>query len=847
MTAAPSQPAEDRSDTGRPARVFVVPFSHLDLLWLGNREECINRGCRVFQEAVRLCESDPAFRFMIEDGVFLEQFLRLRPQWADRLLVLIREGRIEPPGKWCTITQTNVHGEVLARNFLYGIRETEAWCGRRPRSLHLGDLPAHPASLPQIMRSAGFDSLVISRGGPMNQPLFRWQSPAGPGQTEVVCWHAPYCYNWGLPLGESPAQFEQQYENELAEQVAVMVEKSASHVFMHYGWDLSVPTDDAPENLRRWNRNHTTQMQWATQEEYFDAIHGDNELPVFTGEMPTVWGNWPDPAYLDVTIHHDEAQSALLLAERLCALALARGDRPSATTLERHWKLLLESLDHNYSAVATEETHARKNRLTHGVTEAASRHAAHHLSRIAAAVPRSDGEIPVVVFNPSSFERSELVRGRVILYGHAQALTPENRKTFHLVDAYGRSVPFEIIDHRVSAADQVEVLVAAQEVPPLGYKTYYARYGKADKASNGQEPIGSYAPALNLDVDPVTSEIRVQDRAGTTLLTFSLRAVEQDPRNQIMQLTETGRLFPLLALEQELSVNSDLRTVKCIRGVIADTPVELAFSMNHWSGWIEVDATIDHKGTGYLRHQLLLTPAGGVDPGSRIIGNPFGSNRFDSVVPDCAPAREDEVTSESYGRTREAQGWFLMRGFEQDRGIAVATTRRLIEHREGGIAVNLLSSMSAKWIKPARVFHPFAGRYKSSLRIALVEPGDRTAATRLAESLWMPMQLTCDYGDGGVPEASHMAAALKLEPDHVVLSAFKIADDGDGLIVRLVETAGRACVAKARIAGLEGPVYENNLIEATGNTVHPDAIPFAPFEIKTLRFTGPRVAVNRFE
>ncbi len=834
-------PAADSATTAtRPKTVFVMPFSHLDLLWLGNREECVSRGCRVFQEAVRICEMEPGFRFMIEDGVFLEQFLLLRPDWKPRLVELIRVGRIEPPAKWCTITQSNVDGEVLGRNFLYGLRYTQELGAERPRALHLGDLPAHPSSLPRVMRHAGFESLVISRGGPMTVPLFRWRSSDDAIDAEVVCWHAPYCYNWGLPLGESCGAFNAEHAERVAKEVAVMAGRSASHVFMHYGWDLSVPTDAALDNLANWNRTYDTPLCWSTQAEFFDAVRDEPDIPVFHGEMPTVWGNWPDTAYLDVTIHHDEAVSALLLAERLTAIAAVRGETPSATTLERWWKLLLESLDHNYSAVATEETHARKNRLTHAVTEAATRHARHHLSRVAASVPREGDDVPVVVFNPTSHRRSETVYARAVLYGDAQALTPASRKTFHLVDRRGVAVPMDICELRVSAADQLDFAFAARDVPGMGHDTYYIRFG---------EPRLAPQPSTNsrIDIDGQTGEIRLLDADERPLATLCFRAVEQQPGNQIMQLTETGRVFPLLVETVGEPVSTALREIRHIRGEIAGTPVSLEATFDRVAETHDVAATIEHAGAGYLRFQLLIRPEGGVDPASLVIGNPFGSNAFDALVPGCAPARDDEVLPDTYGRTREAQGWFLMQGKDQPRALAVATQRRLIEHRDDGIAVNLLSSMSAKWIKPAEVFHPFVGTYPSRLRFHTVAPNDRAAAARLAQTLWHPMPVTCDYSGGGVTPDEPSHAAIAVHPDHVSLSAFKIADDGDGVIVRVVETAGNPCSASVAVRGIDGPVFETDLVETTGAQIDPARIELGAFEIKTLRFTGPRVEINRLD
>src|SRR5271166_6005520 len=57
-------------------RVFVVPFSHLDLFWGGTEEECLSRGNRIISRAMQLADEHPEFRFLIEDEVFTDNFMK---------------------------------------------------------------------------------------------------------------------------------------------------------------------------------------------------------------------------------------------------------------------------------------------------------------------------------------------------------------------------------------------------------------------------------------------------------------------------------------------------------------------------------------------------------------------------------------------------------------------------------------------------------------------------------------------------------------------------------------------------------------------------------------------------
>jgi hypothetical protein len=47
------------------SKVYVIPFSHLDLYWACTQEECLSRGNYIISKAIQLAKDDPSFRFVI--------------------------------------------------------------------------------------------------------------------------------------------------------------------------------------------------------------------------------------------------------------------------------------------------------------------------------------------------------------------------------------------------------------------------------------------------------------------------------------------------------------------------------------------------------------------------------------------------------------------------------------------------------------------------------------------------------------------------------------------------------------------------------------------------------------
>lgn len=811
-----------------------MPFSHLDLFWLGNRHECWSRGARVFREAIRLCRKDKRFRFLIEDAVFLDNFIRTVPECRAELKRLMRAGRIEAPAKWAAITTTNVNGETILRDHLYGTAYAESFCGRRPTAIHLGDIPGHPAQFPQIMAGCGLTDVILSRGGPSANPLFRWQGLDG---TRVTAWYSPKCYNWGQNLAVSPTEFREKHEAGLRESARAIAKTTPSHVFMHAGWDLSVPTDHLIPNVAAWNRaGMDLPMRFGTQEEFFAAVRDARGIPVLSGELPTVWGNWPDAAYLDVTVHHAAAEAALLWAERLMALDMTEGLAADPSTLAPAWKQLLESLDHNYSLIATVETHAEKNRLTDSARLAAESMVRTSMARRASAVAVKGDAVPILVFNPSSFTRTECVKTRAIIYGNTFASAEGQWEKYHLADDRGVSIPVQETGRRNCGTRELHLAFPAADVPALGYRTYYLRPGPAPDGSPAAASGWNGAKAgLRIHVDRRSGVMRVETASRKVVIpALKIRGVEAQPTNQVMQLAATGKVFPFRC-RNVTSEEGPVMSRISLDGTVAGTGVRVTATVPVLGDRLELSVRLDHPGRGFYRLQLH-----GALPGGReergIVGGPFGANATTNVLPGCGPTLGDEVKPDEWARIREAQDCFLLKGRKSRDAVAVATPRKLVELLPEGFAVNLLSSMTAKWIRPDRVFHPFAGVYEMTFLIAPVKAGDAVAAARLGESGFMPLRTFCDYSGPGLRGRPPSHSGIRISNPAVRLTALKPAEDGNGLVARFVESAGRKVTTAIEWPFRVRGARECDMLERPGRRAAFRRIAFRPFEIKTFRF-----------
>ena len=91
---------------------------------------------------------------------------------------------------------------------------------------------------------------------------------------------------------------------------------------------------------------------------------------------------------------------------------------------------------------------------------------------------------------------------------------------------------------------------------------------------------------------------------------------------------------------------------------------------------------------------------------------------------------------------------------------------------------------------------------------------------------------------GSLPDARSF---LDVREDNVIVSAVKKAEDGDALIVRFYEWAGREETVHLHLPIRTGSFDTTNLIEQNGQTTFMDTsseqitVPVAPYEIKTVK------------
>ena len=176
---------EPPAGAARPPRVaFIVSHTHWDREWYLTFSRFRVKLLDIVGKVLDTLEEDGAFRHFLLDGqaVILEDYLALRPQDEGRIRALVTSGKLSI-GPWYVLPDWFlVSAEAIVRNLLIGHQV----CGRFGPVQKVGYMPdsfGHVAQIPQILRRAGIDSFIFTRGiGDELDALgyeFRWEAPDG--------------------------------------------------------------------------------------------------------------------------------------------------------------------------------------------------------------------------------------------------------------------------------------------------------------------------------------------------------------------------------------------------------------------------------------------------------------------------------------------------------------------------------------------------------------------------------------------------------------------------------------------------------------------------------------------
>lgn len=892
----------------RPVEMVIVPHTHWDREWYWPFERFRIELARVVDHVLAVLERDPAFRYFFLDGqtVVLEDYLQARPDNRERLRRQIAAGRLGV-GPWYTLPDEFLaSGESLIRNLLLGHRVAGTF-GAVTKAGYCPDTFSHPAQLPQILAGFGIDSFFFMRGlgedvGALRSE-FTWEAPDG---SPVLAHFLSESYTNAAILRGTPEETILHHGrlvnydslSELRDRLAARA--ATDTVLLMNGGDHLDVQEDLPAILQTLRERMPDRLTHGTLREFIERVRAKGgPSHTYRGELLlgryflVNLGCFSSRMYLKQ--RNAETQTLLeRLAEPLAAMARLLGAPSWQSVLWHAWRSVLQNHAHDSicgcSVDPVHDEMVARYRQAAQMAQAVARASLDHLAGRIAAGPWQGRGIPVVVFNPLAWARTDCVEAEVIPYVDfpfgVRTFTPSGYRVLDLqrcalVDDEGREIPFQLLEERLTAEDPLNrrkilpacrIRFVARDVPGLGYRTA-ALVPRPRGATRGRPRRVPGERTIENEFYRVSAEddgsLTVEDaRAGRTLR--GLHFFED--------AGDAGDEYAFAAPEQQEVIESRAGTAKIevVRGPVGDTlhvrhvlklPDALApdgrrrssrrvacrvsSAVSLFPGVRRVD--IETAVTNTARdHRLRVAFPTGWRTDASVADDAFLVTRRSLALPDGTDWEEPPVPTRPH-RT------FV--GVEHGgHGLAVASAG-LPEHEvtpEGVVYLTLLRCVG------------YLGRPTGVPRKGLVGPPIATPGAQcLGEhrfryamipyaggwedaKIWQPaadlnapmVAAQIKRSQGNLPSRLTL---VKVDPPEAHLSAVKLGDDEMTLIVRVYNVTGRPVLGVIELFTPIEAVSEVNLNEEEDRPIplaEPRRFAFdlGPHQIKTFKVAASRAS-----
>jgi alpha-mannosidase len=461
--------------------LHFVSHTHWDREWYLTFQQFRLKLVHLVDNLLAILVSDPDYRHFMLDGqtIVLDDYLEMRPEKAEILKGYIQEGRILI-GPWHILPdEFLVSPEATIRNLLQGDRTARQY-GPKMMVGYTPDPFGHIGQMPQIL--SGFDIQVAAfrRGLSMEPCELWWQGPDG---SRVLVSYLRDGYDNAAWLSfDKPEQFLDEVRR-LRDSLAPHT--TTGHLLLMGGTDHMEPPPETSAVLAYADQHLADdKLVHSTLPDYFEAIQaslgqGSESLMTITGELrsPRTHHLLPGVLSTRMWIKQRNAASQVLLekwAEPFSTWAglVAAGERRTATgetmpgyqrseriadpapILRQAWRSLMENHPHDsICGCSVDQVHEEMRVRFDQVDQIGEEITRQSLMALVAdidtrsileatqpdesASPSGLGHSAIVVFNPTSWPRTDIVPVEFQLSAGVS--------DFEIVDQDGVTLPHSVL------------------------------------------------------------------------------------------------------------------------------------------------------------------------------------------------------------------------------------------------------------------------------------------------------------------------------------------------------------------------------------------------------------------
>ena len=495
--------------------IHIILSSHQDIGWENTIPWCTEQRVEnIIKPVLGWMEDEWAngpgipYSFCAEHTLMLMEYLDAYPSDIDRVRTFMGAGKFECGATYNCNYESLLSNEGLVRNVYLGRKWMKDLLGEGcdTRCAWNPDVPARAMQMPQILLKAGVDYMMISR---IKLGFIKWKSPDGSSVLVYSNGHYGYPWNyndnWGMlypyenyaratpvPNPPDPATAFPPVKGDIHDYwtkqqvvMGVTVGPWQDYYIDHpslppdifpflYTNDMGYPSPWMIQFLDDWANTRgpsEPEIVMSTSELLLDEVSGHSPTPIFeewTGERPNPWLYIHGPGHHYAVTAMREAGRLLPAAETFATVdCLVSGDFGSypTDTLVQGWSDAIYP-DVGWGGLHGEDTDDRFLQHAQDGQQAGQEVLASALESIAARVRTSRlHATPINVFNTLPWERTDPVICTI----------DRNDDDWSIINSAGHAVSHQVLS---SSKGSKEIVFIAENVPSLGYSTYYLVDGK---------------------------------------------------------------------------------------------------------------------------------------------------------------------------------------------------------------------------------------------------------------------------------------------------------------------------------------------------------------------------------
>ena len=836
--------------TLRQATLYLTGNAHIDAAWLWPWTETVDVVRRTFATALQLMKEYPGYTFTQSAAAYNEWIAEKYPQMNDEIKRRIKEGRWEiVGGMWVEPDLNLPDGETTARSLLIGKRWFQKEYGV---DVHIGWNPdsfGYSWQLPQIYRKSGVEYFVTQKmaWNDTNQlpfKLFWWESPDG----SKVLTYFPHDY---VHTDLSPVRLAGDLASARQQAPGLTEMMDLYGVGDHGGGPTRAILDEGVDWMQP--DKNIPAMRFGTASAYFHDIAGkvDSNSPEW--DYPSIARGYteppsPPPGKISIPTWKSElyfeyhrgimttqanhkrnlrqGSIRVLDAEKYASLAWLDGEPYPADRLTEAWKKVAFNDFHDLAAgsgigIIYKDAQRDYDQVRWSTNEIRSR----AIAVIAAQVNTSTTNgIPVLVFNPLAWPRSGPVTLEVQMPS-AVAGSPA------VLDSKGHVLLSEVLasDHATST---YRLLVNAKDVPSMGYMTL--------RVVPGAKPPVTDLTVSGLTIENARLRVAVDPKTGCITSLFDKRSKFESLAsgacgNQLQAFRDTPQEYdawnidpgtldhmtPIEAVDSvQLIEKGPLRAVIRVSRTWQSSTFAQDITLYAGADQVDVVNDIDWHETHVLLKAAFPLAATSTQATYEI---PFGSIGRATTRNNRWEQAQFEVPAQYWADLGDGH-----------HGFSLLNESKFGYDAQGNV-LRLTLLRSPVWPDPqadrghhhfAYALYPHEGDWKQALTVRHGYAYNYPFAS---------LQVAAHSGRLP-PEYSFVS----VQPDNVVLTAMKKAEDSQSLILHAYEWAGRSSNLTLTVPpGPAGAILTNLLEQPQGSpltiTGNQLTTPIHPFEILSLR------------